>query len=463
MKVMKTIFSITAAAALPFSAAAVQLTKAPELVADGELKAKVLAGANGIPAPTLQSKMYTMTANGVSKEVKWYVPRDIWHLRAFAGEWKDKKGNVMRLARVLSLVPVFEREDWYKEEIEKKLDEMEKSFEGSEAQLDAWKAAWGAGEKSVGNFFQTKDGKRYFVEFVFKEKVPDKDAQKLLKEFGKAVSSSTRGVNKRVSSMKWWEEKNDEYKFLTDLDQAKGGKFIKDAMRLMEAMRKSYEFYVPPTNSVGTCTVRVFKSLGGYREYRASTGDRDTTSCGLWDPSREELLISAEDAKRAQLTMRHEAFHQYLHYATKRGDHAMWYNEGHACFFENVKYNPGKNEIRVILEGNRSMWVSKNPQKYANSIRSVVAKNRDQFYSGDMDCNYCTAWAVCYFLEKGAYTSDYFAPYRKICPKYLEMMSQGASAEDATKEAWKAVADRDVAADFMKFWKEKRGAADKAR
>ncbi len=441
--------------------AAPQLKTQAEVVADGELKAKVLAGSRGIPAPTPEARTYEMTVGEEKSKVRFYVPADLWRQRAFAGEWKDKKDNVMRLARVKSLVPEFEREDWYKEEIEEKLDSLEKSFEGSESELEAWKKAWGG--KGQGKFITAKNDTRWYVEFEFAEKVSDKDAEKLLKAFEKSVSTLVKSSGSNISSMQWWEESNPQYTFLTDLDKAKGGKFIKDAMKLMDAMRKSYEFYVPPTNKVGVGKVRVFKTLQGYREYRTSTGEEDKMSCGLWDPSRDELLVAAEDVKKAQNTMRHEAFHQYLHYATGRGDNAMWFNEGHACFFENVQYNPAKKSVKVLEKGNRAMWVAKNPAKYANAIKSVIKKNRAAFYSGDVNLNYCTAWAICYFLEKGAYTDDYYAPYRKICPKYLALMASGASPEDATEGAWHEVADRDVAKDFLKFWKEDRKKALNAR
>ncbi len=441
--------------------AAPQLKTQAELVADGELKAKVLAGARGVPAPTPESRQYEMTRGTEKKKVKFYLPADLWRQRAFAGEWKDKKGNVMRLARVKSLCPSFEREDWYKEEIEERLGEMEGAFRGTEDELAEWRGLWGG--KGSGRFFEAKNGTRWYVEFDFAEKVSQKDAEKLLKAFEKSVSTMTKSGGAGISSMRWWEQENPQYKFMTDLDKAKGGKFIKDAMKLMGAMRRSYEFYVPPDHELGVCTVRVFKELAGYREYRSSTGVDEEMSCGLWDPNREELLISAEDPKEAQGTMRHEAFHQYLHYATGRGDHAMWFNEGHATFFENVQYNPAKNTVKVIEKGNRSKWVSRDPARYANAIASVLQKDHKAFYSGDVNLNYCTAWAICYFLEKGAYTSDEFAPYRGICRKYLELMAQGASASDATNQAWALVKDRNVAADFLKFWKEKRKQALNAR
>lgn len=402
-----------------------RLNRQAEPVAGGKLKMKVLAGAAGVPAPTPQAKTYVVTRGSVSETRKVYDERELQYSKELLGMWKDKRGNVMRLA-----LP-----DGY---------------------------PWGDGV-AYKTTKELKDGAKYYIDFDFAEPVPEKDARRLLKEAADSLSAGSglsRGV---MSSMKWWEETNDCYRFMTDLDKAKGGKFIKDAMRIMEAMRKSYEFYVPSQKKVGLCTVRVFKTLSGYREYRSSTGDEDKMSCGLWDPSRDELLIAAENREQAQNTMRHEAFHQYLSYATGVGDHAMWFNEGHACFFENVKYNPAKNAVKVVDTGNRATWVSKDPAKHANAIRSVLRMPRQEFYSGDVNLHYCTAWAIVYFLEKGAYTSEAFAPYRKIVPTYLELTAGGTDPAAATVQAWKAVEGRDVAADFLKFWKEKRKASVNAR
>ena len=440
-----------------FSAVAVPLLKTqPELVADGELKAKVLAASQGVPAPTPQARHYVMTRGTERKEVKWYSAEDLWRLRAFAGEWKDKRGNVMRLARVKSLVPDIPRGEGEKEAVEAALDAAEKDFAGTDADLAAWRKLWGS--SGVGRLCTVK-GRRYYVEFAFAENVKPADAEKLLKSVEKSLSAMTAGVSANHSSMKWWETENPQYLFKTDLDKAKGGKFVADAMRLMEAMRKSYEFYVPPQKKLGKCSVRVFKTLAGYRDYRASTGTEDQMSCGLWDPSRDELLISAENRDQAQNTMRHEAFHQYLHYATGNGWHAMWFNEGHATFFENVKYNPAKNTVKVTDEGNRAMWVSKNPELYARTMRKILPMSHQEFYSGDPNLHYCTAWALTYFLEKGAYTSEVFAPYRQIIPKYLELTAAGVPAAQATEQAWSVVSGRDLAADFLMFWREKRKAA----
>ena len=444
--------------------AAPQLKTQAEVIANGELKAKVLAASEGVPAPSPQSRRYMVTSGGESKEVKLYLPADLWRRRAFAGEWKDRKGNVMRLARVKSLAPEFEREDWYEAEIEKGLDELEKSFNGDEADLAKWRRLWGG--SGVGRFVTVaRTGARYWVEFKFAENVRDADAQKLLKAFERSMSASVSGGT-NISSMKWWESENAMYRFMTDLDKAKGGKFIGDSMRIMDAMRAAYEKYVPPQKPLGKCTVRVFRSLDGYRSYLSGTGAGAEWSCGLWDPSREELLVAAEDREQATKTMRHEAFHQYLFYATGNGNHAMWFNEGHACFFENVRSNSVQNSVVVNDEGSRPQWVARHADEVASAITRVVGLSHEQFYGGSQSAvalNYATSWAVVYFLEKGAYVSEEFAPYRGICAKYLKLTAAGMDSAAATREAWKLAEGRDVAADFLKFWTKMRKRAVTAR
>ena len=455
--------ALCALACISGASAAPQLKTQPEVIAGGEIKAKVLAASEGIPAATPQAHFYIVTRGGESKKVKTYAPADLWRKRAYAGAWKDRKGNVMRLARVKSLVPSFGREHVPEEEVVKGLDELEKAFKGDEAELAEWRKAWGDG--GVGRFFVAKNGIRYYVEFEFKETVKDADAQKMLKAFEKSVSTVVSGGG-GISSMKWWESENDLYRFMTDLDKAKGGKFVKDTMRLMDAMRKAYETYVPPQKKVGKCTVRVFRSIDGYRGYLSDNNTGMEWSCGLWDPSREELLVAADDREQALNTMRHEAFHQYLHYATGNGHHATWFNEGHACFFENVKYNPAKNTVKVVDEGSRAQYVARQLERVAAAIPRVMAKSYQEFYGGgsdDVHLSYAASWAVVYFLEKGAYAADEFAPYRGVCAKYLELTASGMDAMEATKKAMESAGGRSISEDFVKFWTKYRKRAVNAR
>ncbi len=411
------------------AAAAPQLRSQAELVADGKLKIKVLAHAKGVPPPTPQAQVFIRTTTspteGVKQEeIKKYDEKELAFVNELVGMWRDRKGNEMRLAKP-------DKYPW---------------------------------QEDVTYYTTKKIGETtYHIDFKFAEKVTEKVAQKLLKDAAKSLSDRVGMMSASDSSMKWWEPDptNKDYRFLTNLSKSHGKKFVSDTMRMMQAMRKGFEFYVPAQKDVGKCTVRVFRTLAEYREYRASTGDNDQMSVGLWDPSREELLVSAENREQAESTMRHEAFHQYLHYATGNGMHAMWFNEGHATFFEDVKYNAAQKTIKIEENENRASWVNSNPEKYAAAMPAVMNMSHQQFYSGDANLHYCTAWAIVYFLQRGAYTRDEWAPYRKVIPKYLELTAAGLDAQQATTQAWSEIGERNLAQDFLEFWQSKRGQAKK--
>ena len=77
------------------------------------------------------------------------------------------------------------------------------------------------------------------------------------------------------------------------------------------------------------------------------------------------------------------------------------------------------------------------------------------FYAGtlkEVNERYSAAWAAVYFLQKGAPALAEFAAYRKGLPTYRKAVSEGADANEATRQAWDTVKGRDFAADFLKFW-----------
>ena len=73
------------------------------------------------------------------------------------------------------------------------------------------------------------------------------------------------------------------------------------------------------------------------------------------------------------------------------------------------------------------------------------------------------AWALVYFLEKGSYATEEFAPWRNVIPEYLKAISNGEDELSATTRAFSTVSNRNLAADFLEFWKKHRKASVKAR
>jgi len=307
------------------------------------------------------------------------------------------------------------------------------------------------------------------VQFDLAQAAKPKERETLLRQFLKSV-----GVDKAkpagggiVMEGRWMTVDIPGYRFKTDLSRSQGQAFIKNAGRLMEAMQAAYRRYVPPQKDLGVSTVRVFATREGYNDYmKGATGESGDRSIGLWSPSHEELLIldMGNSARNETLkTMRHEAFHQYLFYATGNGHHATWFNEGHACFFENISYDAKKNYVRIWDDpkDRRPAAVARDPERYAKLAKDVLFLSREEFYEGtlqEVNDRYSAAWAVVYFLEKGVPSFKEFAEYAGVLQAYLSAMKDGKSAQEATRIAWKSVEHRNFEDDFVKFWN-KRNAA----
>ena len=484
------------AAASP--AAVPQLKGSPEAAGTMGIKVKVLSGAKMMQSVTPAGQRWTLTRGGRKWQETHYDVREIWSGHERGCQWKDRKGNILTLATPSSFRPEFEKDHAKREDIEKKMSEDAEAFKDP---TDETLAKWASDftEKNIaasalspfasaaladarivdfgdisriGAFFKTKLGQWHYAEFSFVQESKPKERETLMKAFLKGVvADKAKGPAKTdvVAEGRWltFPEK-DGYVFKTDLSKTQGAAFIKQAGRLMAAMRDAYKRYVPPQKELGASTVRIFSTREGYNEYmKGATGESGERSIGLWSPAHEELLILDQgNSERAETLkiMRHEAFHQYLFYATGNGGHAMWFNEGHACFFENVTYDAKKNSVRVWDDpkDRRPMGVAEAPGKYAKLVKTIIFYDRDKFYSGSLakvNDNYTAAWAAIYFLQKGAHVFKEFAPYRDVLPTYLKAMAAGKKWNEATREAWELVADRDFEADFLKFWGKRKAAS----
>lgn len=383
-------------------------------VGDGSVSLKILENAKDVPPPS--PSYYTRTVTSGSQTRKERVcsdPELLLFTQELVGMWKDRAGNVMRLARP-------DRYPW-----------------GRDVEYKT--------ERTLAN------GQRYYIDFEFAEKVSPSEAKSLLRSAASSVTTLRSSASANSSAMQWWEASTADYRFTTDLSRTKGARFVNDSMKELGAMRRCYEFYVPPSEKVGLCRVRVFKNEEGYRAYRSSTGSEDEWSCGLWDPNRQELLVMAEDPEQARRTMRHEGFHQYLSFAVP-GRHAVWFNEGHACFMENVRFSGDRKSAVIVEECSRQRAVDRDPARHAAAFGDIVGMSHSDFYSGEINLHYCAAWALTYFLEKGAWTDARYEPYRKVLPRYLELVGSGTDGVEATAAAFAQVEDRSLREDFLSFW-----------
>ena len=471
-------------------AAVPQLKGTPEAAGMTGLKVKAPTGSSMVQALTPKGQNWTFRHGTEKWTETHYDAREIWYGHECGAVWKDKKGNLLSVATPTAFCPTFgdghaKREDImsqmaadadvFKDPDDEALARWASEFSEKEVKADALVKCkvsphsdarlvdFGDGSRGAA-FFRTSDGTWHYAEFRLAQAAKQKEIDGLLKQFlkgvviDKAKAAAAGGV---VMEGKWMTVEVPGYRFKTDLSRSQGMAFIKNAGRLMEAMQAAYRRYVPPQKELGVSTVRVFATREGYNEYmKDATGEAGDRSIGLWNPSREELLIldmGNSERNKTLKTMRHEAFHQYLYYATGNGRHAMWFNEGHACFFENVSYDAKKNYVRILddPQDRRPAAVASDPDRFARLVKNILMLDHAAFYEGtlqEVNDKYSAAWAVIYFLQKGSHAFKEFADYEGVVPAYLEAMKEGKSAPEATRIAWEGVAHRDFVADFLKFW-----------
>ena len=474
------------------------------------LSVKIPMGLRSEAIPMPKAMHYRFRRGDSQWEETHYGVREFWKNQAHGGLWRDAKGNEFRIARVRGALPDGESDAHAKRE---DLDEILKSAalkDPDDAVLAKWVSDY-LGVSIVEDDFSAIDGVRsvssakyvrlsasnsaaalfsfeakgdelpggwYFASVkVAGKPVKETDLRKFMRAVvagaaqlpvavASAATSAGEGDSRRsaakqsiAGSPRWWSTENKDYIFLTDMSQSQGGRFVKDAMKLMGAMRKAYARYVPGWKAIGTSVVRVFATREGYNAYNQSANGMEADrSIGLWSPSHEELLIMdmGNSARlETQRIMRHEAFHQYLFYATGNGHHMTWFNEGHATFFECVQYNPKTDEVRIGDEGRWANGVAENVDHIASLIPGILCLDHAAFYEGDLrtvNDRYRAAWAVTYFLEKGVPILDEFADYRKVLPTYLSLVKVGKSPTEASASAWKTIGNRNVTVDFLRFW-----------
>ena len=172
-------------------------------------------------------------------------------------------------------------------------------------------------------------------------------------------------------------------------------------------------------------------------------------SAAYWSPQRRELVayLPPDGGQELLRTIRHEAFHQYLSYATSMISASPWLNEGYAQYFEddgNADWGEG---IELTDE---------NLDRMAAAIPSLLLMDYAQFYDGNdfaRRFKYRLAWSIVRFLEKGA-DEVRLKPFAGLKQRYVEALLETRDMRRATSAAFK---DEDLLkkfiAEWKKFWK----------
>ena len=479
-------------AAFAASAAVPVLKNAPETAGNAGIKVRPLQGGQVIQAVAPKAMFYRFHQGEEKWQETHFDVREFWRAAQGGCRWKDRKGNELVVAALVAPLPGFEADHAKREDIEAKMSETADAFkEATDEMLADWVSAYsgtnvGAAalkEMSVSSLaavrtidfgkanraaavFRMKSGGWHYAAFSFAQPAKPAEVTRLLKQFLSAVVATEAGAGSAKEG-RWLTLKVPGYVFKTDLSESQAKAFVRNTGRLMEAMQAAYRRYVPPTKKLGESTIRVFSRQEEYDDYVSrATGKESGRTIGLWSPGHEELLVLDMGNSAREETakiLRHEAFHQYLFYATGGEYHAVWFNEGHAGFFENVQYDAKRNAVRVTDDprDRRPAAVGADPERFAALVPKILMLDHEAFYAGtlkEVNERYSAAWAAVYFLQKGAPALAEFAAYRKVLPTYRKAMSEGADANEATRQAWDTVKGRDFAADFVKFWNKRTAA-----
>lgn len=474
------------------SAAVPVLKNAPETAGTAGIKVRPLQGGQVVQAVAPKAMFYRFHRGEEKWQETHFDVREFWRAAQRGCRWKDRKGNELVVAALVAPLPGFEADHAKREDIEAKMSEASEAFkEATDEMLADWVSAYsgvdvGAAalkEMSVSSLesvrtvdfgkanraaavFKMKSGGWHYAAFSFAQPAKPAEVTRLLKQFLSAVVATEAGAGSAKEG-RWLTLKVPGYVFKTDLSESQAKAFVKNTGRLMEAMQAAYRRYVPPMKKLGESTIRVFSKQEEYDDYVSrATGKESGRTIGLWSPSHEELLVLDMGNSAREETakiLRHEAFHQYLFYATGGEHHAVWFNEGHAGFFENVQYDAKRNAVRVTDDprDRRPAAVGADPGRFAALVPKILMLDHEAFYAGtlkEVNERYSAAWAAVYFLQKGAPALADFAAYRKVLPTYRKAMSEGADANEATRQAWDTVKGRDFAADFVKFWNKRTAA-----
>ena len=241
----------------------------------------------------------------------------------------------------------------------------------------------------------------------------------------------------------------EEFAVLDDL-LARG--FVETLTNDFPVMRAKYAAAIPsPLDGSNVLSVvRIYATRDEYLDALEADGMTNMMwSAAYWSPQRRELVahLSANGEQELLRTIRHEAFHQYLSYATSMISASPWFNEGYAQYFEDDASTDWGEGFDVTDEGIDRM---------AAAIPGVLMMDYEQFYGGgdfERRFKYRLAWSVVRFIEKGA-DEVRLNPFEGLKKRYMETLIETRDMRQATSVAFK---DADLLkkfiAEWKKFWK----------
>jgi len=486
-----------------------------------DLGIRTLFGAEAEPLPPARIHTYTVTSgrDGSTSKIELHDPRELWYASQWKGQWRDKAGNRLIVGRATRSLPVLKSPVQAghvdRAEFEAALADPANAPEPGQAGVVEWAAKFAgvklgepqkiqsAGHLGEALFLPVENNPRMLA-YLFRAKPPahadwcaavitiadGTPAAKVRADFErdflggvrpqrggarpdagpKSITPQNRAADipghpsreaakKSITGMKnWWFAETPGYIILSDLQSAEGRQILRAVQSELPVLFQAFSRVVPPfTDNTDVSVVRMFSNEADYKRYVSS--DNVEWSVGLWHPSRRELLIMGDSRKRDDIlsVIRHEGFHQYLFYASDRIPNAVWFNEGHACYFDPAVIRSGN--VTIPENAGRVYFLDRNLNTITANIPTLLKTSHADFYNAmGRDLNYTTAWALVYFLRKGA-PSQKITLYDGVLPAYLKSLAETKDSEAATAAAFEGIDMPKFQRDFAEFWKNGRARA----
>ena len=260
-----------------------------------------------------------------------------------------------------------------------------------------------------------------------------------------------------IQNMKnWWYMETDNYLMVSNI---KNKTTVRTLAQGLERSRRGYVQYYPLKQPLKAVSVaRMFQTR---EEYLNFVGDSLKWTGGVWMPSKKELVVSPTNwgDRRARRKMMvevsyHEAFHQYIYFATGERTTSAWFNEGSAQFFEGMEFK-GK---RIVIGIEPYMAKRMLTLGTTTNIKRLLYMSYKDFYNENTSSdNYALSHGLLFFLQKGAQLMKYKHKnnYHEIPTKYYNAILDGKSPKKATDIAWEGVDMNKFTEDFQEFWNSK--------
>lgn len=432
--------------------------------------------------------------NGVRRLVDKYDRMDLWTSHAVLGRWEDRDLRVFTLSQIeetppvdLTTVELLTRLDYEKkvqsiyrrdEKTRKKAMELLSPVELAEKGenpkypirgFKEVKYFEGTNENAIVCAFLPKESENWYLATWEFDGTQD-EREVLRKDFEKhflaedffALTTSVGGdipgapnrtnlterdllardCKHSVENYKSWQVKDiGEIVVLSDLPRS--SKFVEKLKEELPRMRELYK-KTWPTKLDTSNTLAVMRLYEDRSKYLTAVGEDKEWTAAFWCPERRELVAYLPEDGEGELmkTIRHEAFHQYLSYATAMLPTSPWMNEGYAQYFEEP-------------EARQDLGITVDFEEVAKYIPTLLQMDYAQFYEGtnlERRFKYRLAWSIAVFIEEGL-DQIRNKPFKDFKTDYMKYLLETRDPAEATARAFKnrEMLDRFLA-EYVKFW-----------